>query len=299
MSDRFIIVGAGIAGLCMAISLQKRGYDVIVYESDKNISGVGAGLGLASNAIKALEYLNLADEIIPLGTMLESLTIRDPKGKPILTADTTLVKNSLSDNFSIHRQALHQFLLQKIKPNTLVSNKKVLDIYQNADKVQITFSDETTDEADYLIASDGVGSIVRQRLIPNSKPIFAGYTCWRAVIKNPGIDLKNGNEIWGTHGRFGFTPLQGNLVYWYICLNTNNNYEKVTNYNISDFQNIFKDYCDPIPLLLQNTPQDIIINNNIVDIKPLRQFAFDRILLIGDAAHATTPNMGQGACMAY
>lgn len=299
MSKHFIIIGGGIAGLATAISLKKLGYTVKVYESKPEILGMGAGLGLAANAIKALEYLDLAADLIPLGNMLSSLTIKDALGKPIFEANTELVKDGTADNFSIHRKVLIGYLYQKLHVDDTAVNKKLVDIKQTTQGVQAFFSDGTLAEGDYLIGCDGVGSAVRLHLLPQSKPQYAGYTCWRAITKNPNITFKDGTEIWDKVGRFGFVPLPGNVIYWYACLNTTTaNYQKIKNYGIKELHENFKHFYKEVPLIITNTLDKDLIQSDILDIKPLKQFAFNRVLLLGDAAHATTPNMGQGACMA-
>ncbi|WP_430614680.1 FAD-dependent monooxygenase [Flavobacterium sp. JP2137] len=299
MSKHFIIIGGGIAGLTAAISLKKMGFTATVYESKPTILGLGAGLGLASNAIKALEYLDLAEGLIPLGTMLRSLTIKDATGRPIFEANTALVKKGTADNFSIHRKSLSQYLYQQLDPQDIQVDKKVVDLQQNQEQVTVAFSDGTQATADYVLGCDGVGSAVRQLLLPQSTPLYAGYSCWRAVIPNPNITVQDGTEIWDPAGRFGFVPLEGNLIYWYACINTTAaNYKTVKAYGIAELQATFKDFYPEITHIIAHTSADKLIQSDILDIKPLRQFAFNRVLLLGDAAHATTPNMGQGACMA-
>lgn len=299
MPKHFIIIGGGIAGLSTAISLKKLGYTVKVYESKPDIHGLGAGLGLAANAIKALEYLDLAEALIPLGNMLRSLTIKDAQGLPIFEANTELVKEGSADNFSIHRKVLIQYLYEKLDANDTEVNKKLKNFVQTDEKVQVNFSDGTHASGDYLIGCDGVGSAVRLHLLPQSKPQYAGYTCWRAITTNPNITVKDGTEIWDSAGRFGFVPLVGNLIYWYACINTTTeNYDKVKSYRIAELQSNFKGFYKDIPHLIAHTADSDLIQSDILDIQPLKHFAFNRVLLLGDAAHATTPNMGQGACMA-
>ncbi|MBW3518845.1 FAD-dependent monooxygenase [Flavobacterium sp. NKUCC04_CG] len=299
MPKHFIIIGGGIAGLTTAISLKQLGHTVKLYESKPNIHGLGAGLGLAANAMKALEYLGLAQALIPLGNMLRSLTIKDAKGYPIFEANTELVKNGSADNFSIHRKVLIQYLYEKLDEADTEVNKKLIKLVQTDRKVQLTFADGTQASGDYLIGCDGVGSAVRLQLLPQSKPQYAGYTCWRAITPNPNIIVEDGTEIWDKAGRFGFVPLVGNLIYWYACINTTTeNYHTVKSYGITELLTNFKDFYNDIPHIIAHTSDADLIQSDILDIQPLKQFAFNRVLLIGDAAHATTPNMGQGACMA-
>lgn len=294
--QQIIIIGAGIAGLTAAISLKKLGYKIVVYESSTTIKGIGAGLGLASNALKALQFLGLDQGISSIGTKVTASHIRDSRGRTVAIADATLVSEEDDQNFAVHRKDLHQYLYEQLEESEVIPNKKLVNFTQSKEEVFVEFEDGTSDTADYLIATDGVGSAVRQQLLPNSKPRYAGYTCWRAIIKNPGLNLTDSSETWGKEGRFGYVALPNNLIYWYACINTNKH--EVRNYTVKDLCENFKNYYHPIPKILSDTLDKDLLQNDIVDIKPINQFCFERILLMGDAAHATTPNMGQGACMA-
>ena len=185
-SESIAIVGAGIAGLTAAIMLEKLGFDVRVFESAEEIRGIGAGMGLASNAIKAFEYLNLDEEVISICNHLKDFEISDAKGKIIISADTKRIKQSYNtDNFAVHRADLHKLLLSKIRPDKIETNKKLIDLRILNEKVEIEFEDGNLREFDFVIGSDGVNSQIRQLFYPKSKPRYAGYWCGRGVVENP------------------------------------------------------------------------------------------------------------------
>lgn len=297
-SESIAIVGAGIAGLTAAIMLEKLGFDVRVFESAEEIRGIGAGMGLASNAIKAFEYLNLDEEVISICNHLKDFEISDAKGKIIISADTKRIKQSYNtDNFAVHRADLHKLLLSKIRPDKIETNKKLIDLRILNEKVEIEFEDGKIREFDFVIGADGVNSRIRQLFYPKSKPRYAGYWCWRGVVKNPKENLHKSIETWGNKGRFGITPLTENRIYWYACIGSNLK-DGVPEFGLKELRKQFKNYHQIIPEILSLTAKKDLISNPIVDIKPISRYHFDRVLLIGDAAHATTPNMGQGACMA-
>lgn len=299
MTDKtFIIVGAGIAGLTLAKAFEELNISYKLYEKDEKVRGIGAGFGLASNAMKAFDILGYADEIIPLGHMLEDFEIQDWKEKTILKADTNRLRKSYNtENFAIHRADLHRYLYQSISQENVITGKKVVDFQQSFDKTVLYFDDYTTAEADFIIATDGINSKIRQKLLPKSTPQYAGYICWRGIIKNDDYQSKKSIETWGPHGRFGLTPLVNNQIYWYACKNTPLNSE-VYQWDLDQIKQNYNDYSGLIRLTLQKTKQKDLITTPIMDLKPLDNFVYNRVLLIGDAAHATTPNMGQGACMA-
>ena len=297
-NQTFIIVGAGIAGLTLAKSFENLGIKYTLYERSNKVMGLGSGFGLASNAMKAFEILGFSKDIIPLGHMLEDFEIQDYTEKTILKADTNrLRKNYNTENFAIHRADLHEYLYQSLNAENIITNKKVIDLQQNYDEVILYFDDNTSAKANYVIATDGINSAIRQKLLPNSKPNYAGYICWRGVIKDENYNSKKSIETWGPDGRFGITPLINNQIYWYACKNTPLNSD-IYNWDLNEIKRNFINYSGLIRSTLQKTKQENLITTPIMDINPIQQFNFNRVLLIGDAAHATTPNMGQGACMA-
>lgn len=292
------IIGAGIAGLASAIMLEKSGYGVRIFEANEQVRGIGAGMGLASNAIKAFEYLGLDQEVISISNHLTDFEISDSQGKTILSADTERIKQSYNtDNFSVHRADLHKLLLEKIPVEKIKTNKKLVELKAVDGKVEIKFEDGTLEKFDFLIGADGVNSSVRQLFLPKSQPRYAGYWCWRAVVENADLHLQKSVETWGEKGRFGVTPLTQNRIYWYACVNSNLK-DGIDRYDLDELKFRFQNYHRQIPELLEQTKVEDLISTPIVDIQPIDRFHFGNVLLIGDAAHATTPNLGQGACMA-
>ncbi|MBC5774184.1 FAD-dependent monooxygenase [Pontibacter sp. KCTC 32443] len=298
---KVIVVGGGIGGLCAAIALQKLGIETIVYEAAPELKPVGAGVGLAANAIQGLERLGVADAVIARGKELEALTIFDENDKIITNQDTRLLSRKYGiSNFVIHRADLHDALAQHLQPGTLYLNKRCQHITQEAEQVQLYFTDGSQATADLLIAADGINSIVRQQLLPDSKPRYAGYTCWRGVIENPGVKLNTmiSAETWAPQGRVGMAPLPGNRIYWYACISAPEQDERMRQMTPAQLAEHFTGVHEPVQAVLAATKPDQLIWGDITDLKPLKHFVYNRIVLLGDAAHATTPNMGQGACQA-
>ena len=299
LDSEYAIIGGGVAGLSMAIALRNLGKDFLVYEQSAKLQGIGAGFGLAANAMYAFDYLGLRQEVEQLGYYTASYAILDHRGRTLLAPDTERLSSRYQQkNFTVHRADLHQYLLSKLPSEQVLLNKRIRWFEQTADAVSLFFEDGTAYRCRYLIVADGVKSVVRQQLLPDATPRYSGYTCWRATIDQGAIGLPHGSETWGPMGRFGMTPLTGDRIYWYACINSPQNSDRHRHYTVNNLLQHFGRYHQPIPEILSNTTDSDLLWNDIVDIKPLKHFAYGNIVLIGDAAHATTPNMGQGACQA-
>jgi 2-polyprenyl-6-methoxyphenol hydroxylase-like FAD-dependent oxidoreductase len=296
-NETFTIIGGGIAGLTAAIALAQKGIQTTIFEGAPEVKPVGAGIVLAANAMLAYRKLGIDADIIPLGKQLSGFDILSSVGKLITRTDTTFLSvDNAPDNFTIHRAVLHNVLLSKIPATSIQTNKRLTSFEQNEKEIVLHFEDGTSHVTNYLIAADGIHSPVRKQLLPESLPRYAGYTCWRAVVNTSQFNGAGSSETWGTNGRFGIAPLAGDKVYWFACINAPQNDAKMRSFKVADLQQQFASYHNDVQTLLAQTPDEALIWGDIIDIRPLQHFAFGNIVLIGDAAHATTPNMGQGAC---
>jgi 2-polyprenyl-6-methoxyphenol hydroxylase-like FAD-dependent oxidoreductase len=296
-NETFTIIGGGIAGLTAAVALAQKGIQATIFEAAPEVKPVGAGIVLAANAMLAYRKLGIDADIIPLGKQLSGFDILSSAGKLITRTDTSFLSaDNAPDNFTIHRAVLHNVLLSKIPADSIQTNKRLKSFEQNEKEIVLHFEDGTSHVTNYLIAADGIHSPVRKQLVPESTPRYAGYTCWRAVVNTAQFNEAGSSETWGTKGRFGIAPLAGDKVYWFACINALQNDTRMRSFKVADLQHEFGSYHKDVQTLLAQTPEDALIWGDIIDIRPLQHFAFGNILLIGDAAHATTPNMGQGAC---
>lgn len=290
----FLILGGGIAGLATAIALQKIGKEVLVAEASESFRPVGAGIALAANAMKSLSKLGVAEAIVPRGNKLTDFSIYDNRGKVI---SKTHADNPDYGNFTIHRADLHTALLSFLDEKRLLTGRKSSHFAKETAGYTVFFENSSTISAKYLIVSEGIHSPIRRQLLPEVNPRYAGYTCWRGIADNSQLQLNETFESWGKKGRVGIVPLKNQQIYWFACMNTSQANSDKKYFRKEDILDHFRDFHYPIPEVLASTSSPLIWND-ILDIPPLPQFAFGEILLIGDAAHATTPNMGQGACMA-
>ena len=299
---KFAIIGGGIGGLTLGIAMQRKGMDVKVFESAQQFKPLGAGIALAANAMKGYTEIGIADEVIRAGRKIKRMYVKDDQGRIISFTDALLLTElyGIVNNFTIHRADLHEVLSKLLEPGTIEIAKTCVDFEQHETGVNVHFSDGGTTMADYLIACDGIHSPIRKKLLPESLPRYSGYTCWRAVVDElpEGFNADETSETWGRGRRFGVVPLSNDRVYWFATLNAKANDPVMRRFTTKDLLRCFRNFHFPIPQILERTKDEQLIWSDIIDVKPIKQFSFGRVLLMGDAAHATTPNMGQGACMA-
>lgn len=295
MTETVNIIGAGIGGLTTALTLKQRGVNVAIFESSAEIKPVGAGILIAHNAMQVFQKLGIHDKIEKAGNRISHIKITDTQLNDISTVDLA----EYDMKYGVHNIAIHRGELQKILANEIGYDKinlsKRLTKIEKAALFKLTFEDNSIVESKLVIGADGINSVVRNQFFKKSTLRKANQKCWRGIcdIKLPEKYHNEFNESWGKGKRFGFVKISDKKVYWFAVINSEN--VKTDEVNLAE---MFKEFHNDILNLILTTNKDQIIINDIVDLKPINKWQDKNICLIGDAAHATTPNMGQGACQA-
>lgn len=305
-----VIIGAGIGGLTTALFLEKLGIPYQIFEQATDIKPVGAGIILAHNAMQVFDKLGLKEQITTLGNPLTSINITTAKTKIISAIEMQCFDDKYRVNsVAIQRGVLQTFLISHLDSRCMHLNKKVVDLTVGenlgvstsnnsgnhaSNKALIKFSDETQIECDAIIGADGIHSIIRQKIFEKHTIRNPKQTCWRGIanITLPLHYQSSLTEMWGKGSRFGFVKLAGNEVYWYGLHDSHHKLEK------NELLHYFKDYDPVVNEIISHTNLNKVFKSEIIDVKPISSWFHNTICLLGDAAHATTPNMGQGACQA-
>lgn len=292
------IIGAGICGLTTALALEKKGFRVTIYEQLETIKPVGAGIILAGNAMNVYRKLNIDKEIKNTGSPLNSINITKPNLSIISSIDLKYFKKKYDlQSIVIHRGDLQQILLNSLKETKINFGYKLKDVIREKDGCVLHFENGKSIKSNTILAADGIHSKTRKIIVPEYEIRKTDQICWRGVTRfNLPLNYKNQlNEAWGKGSRFAFTELNENYIYWYALKTFKNKPEEFTKEKLNIY---FKDYHPIVHKIISKTKLENIHTAVIEDLKPIKKWYHKHICLLGDAAHATTPNMGQGACQA-
>lgn len=299
-TPRVAVIGAGVGGLCAAIALRRRGIEAVVYERAEMLGDVGAGLLVWANAVRVLKELGVADAVLRDGSVVQHGQVRTSDGRVLaVSAPGELEKTFGLPSVAIHRAALHRALMEALPADAVQLGAACESVCQDDNGATAVFADGRRVRADVVVGADGIRSVVRRHFFPDATPRYAGYVAWRgAVATRDEVALGLTSESWGRGNRFGILRLDADRVYWFATANREAGRKRTPSEHREDLLGIFGGWHHPVRHLLEGTAPEAILYNDLCDLAPMQRWSAGRITLLGDAAHATTPNMGQGACMA-
>ncbi|MGW5053388.1 FAD-dependent monooxygenase [Actinokineospora sp. NPDC004072] len=271
------IVGGGIGGLATAAALVWRGWDVRVHEQSPEFTEVGAGISMWGNALAALGALGLAEQVRAAGAHPGRSGFRDRRGR-------WLARGGEHDLVMLHRADLLAILRAAVPAECLVAGERVTELRVEEGRPVVAGR-----SVDLLVGADGIRSTVRAAFWPDAPaPRHSGYTAWRVVVPRGGIPPFDGSETWGDGLCFGVFPMGADSIYCYAAGRD----------ATIDLRTTFATWPDPIPAILAAADPTAILRHDVHYQPPLPTFTRGPVALVGDAAHAMTPNLGQGACQA-
>ena len=306
---KILIVGAGIGGLVSALCLNKKGYEVEMYEQFEVLSELGAGVQLSPNATRVLDYLELTDDLKPHMFEPRSFQFLNYKTEKIISKRELGLK--IQDdfgfpNFDVHRADLQKVLLNKVEEEgiKILTNMKVIDVGNEENKAYIKINEEKI-KADIVIGADGIHSVVREKLFEKKESSFTGNVAWRMLIPVDSLPrdlILPDTTVWlGPKKHFVSYHVSGGKNLNCVCLVeqdgwTNESWSERG--NIEDLREVYNGWNQTIETLLKIANPNTLYRWALHDRPPMKQWSKGRIILLGDAAHPMLPFLAQGAAMA-
>ncbi len=288
---KIAIIGGGIAGLTFARCLGTEDYDLHLFEKKEDFGEIGAAISMFPNALCVMDHLGLLEEILTSSGRFQTVYIKTRKG-------AILSKTSPKSDYPvicIHRADLHQILLNHIDAKLYRDYSLKTLSHKDNEQIELEFENGESMLFDAVVGADGVHSVVRQHILNDGKPIFRGYNIWRGVVKT-NFDVGYGSETFGKGQRAGIVPIKDGVYGWWATCNEDYMQDDSPEGTKEKLIRLFGEWHAPIPELIQETTH--ILKNSTVDRIPKRGWTSGYATLLGDAAHPTTPNLGQGGCMA-
>src|SRR5262245_10853253 len=298
--ERVIIVGAGIGGMALAAALQRLRIPVLVLERAPRLGEVGAGLGVLPNAVRALTAIGVSRTLYANAGPFRRFRICNQRGEELAEIDFEGTFRRLGgEGYVMHRAALHAAISECVDPDSVRTDACVTSIDQSDTGVSVHVAGESAPVAgDLVVGADGLNSVVRAYVLGDGPPRYAGETIFRGIT-DAALDPPDVcREVLGGGQRAAFYDMGAGRCYWWATSPVPQGTHIAEAARSGYLQERFAGWPYGLTALFARTPSERILQNDIFDRSPARTWHRRRVVLLGDAAHPTTPNLGQGACLA-
>jgi len=297
------IIGAGMAGLTTGIALKKFGHQVTIYEQAEQILPVGAAISLWSNGVKCLNYLGLTEQVEKLGGKMDNLAYIDGLTGDVMTQFSLypLIEEVGQRPYPVSRAELQNMLMDEFGREDIHLAKKMISFVEEGERVKIQFADGSEIESDLLVGADGTHSITRAYVLGEQvERRYAGYVNWNGLVDVS--DDYAAADQWttfvGEGKRVSLMPVANNRFYFFFDVPLAVGLENDRSQYKALLKQYFKGWCEPVQKLIDAVDVQKTNRVEIHDIEPFANFYKGRVVIVGDAAHSTTPDIGQGGCQA-
>lgn len=300
-TGRVLIVGAGIAGISAAITLRRNGFAVDLIDINPEWKVAGAGLTITGSTLRAFRQLGVYDEVAAQGYVGEGIRVCGVDGVPIRDVPTPIPPEAgVCGSGGIARPVLHKILSSRmlaggVQPRLGVA---VDQITQDDDGVDAVFSDGTTGRYDMFIGADGIYSRTRDQIFPNAPgPRYTGQSVWRMFVPRP-PEVDRRHYFLGGTAKVGWTPVSAAEMYLFVVERTPQRIREPRELP-AGLAALLEPYGGYVRQIRESINEDTEIRY-----RPLESFYLPspwyrgRVILIGDSAHPTTPQLASGAGLA-
>jgi 2-polyprenyl-6-methoxyphenol hydroxylase-like FAD-dependent oxidoreductase len=298
-----VIVGGGVGGLTTALALRRVGIDSIVCEREVDLARaqVGGCFSLYSNGMRPLQELGLKEEMLKIGSVLTRSEVRTPRGRMLGVADLgNLERRFDSPSVGASRTDTHRVLTSALGEEAIRMGASCNGYSQESDGIVATFADGSVEEGDILIGADGLRSTIRAQQFGQEQPRYAGYTVWQGIAEKTHAAFPTDAVVlcMGSGLRFVVYPVRDGRPYWAALLTTRQGGQDPEGGSKQAVRDLFSDWFPAVGEVIEQTPESAISRTDNFGRDPIESWGEGRVTLLGDAAHATTINIGQGACQA-
>ena len=294
---RILIVGGGIAGLCLATALHRQGYAPQLVERSITWPAVGAGINLPANGVRVLRTLGMGEAIDRTATVLRWWGFYDQKGDLLCETDLGELWRDVGPCLGITRVKLQEALLTGALALPCRLGVSLRGLIQNDNSVRVSLSDGTSVDYDLVVGADGINSTVRKLAVSSSSPKYAGQMVWRCIIPARPEGVVNMMVLMGDGQVFGLVPMGEGYTYGFGTADEAR-FEDPLEGRLERFRLRFNGFGGPVPAYLAALQRDEQLHIGPIEWVELDEWYRGRVVLIGDAAHAGPPHMGEGGCMA-
>jgi 2-polyprenyl-6-methoxyphenol hydroxylase-like FAD-dependent oxidoreductase len=301
-AQRILVIGGGFSGMSAAIELRKLGADVDLVEIDPGWRNYGAGISLAGPTLRAFRQIGILDAFLEHGAAHDGVSIRLPNGAQIAELPTPHIAGpDVPGGGAIMRPVLARLLAEATRAAGAVVRLgcTFTSIAQDAEEVDVTFTDGTRRRYDLVVGADGLYSKLRETLFPDApKPRYTGQACWRAVVPRP-PEIRTATMWIGPNIKPGVNPVSKTEMYLFLLEPRPVNAHVDPATFVDQLRALLADFPAPELQAIRAglSPASQVVFRPLEGLLMPRPWSKGRVVLIGDTVHATTPHLASGACI--